>query len=114
MIAAAGFAFRPDAPTPAARPIDAAKVKGDARFDLAFDAAKAVKSSLRDPDSLKWEFIGVNDEATVACLKYRAKNGFGGMSAATAVVVDRKASKSADDWQKYCSSRLHDETAAAG
>ncbi|MCU4120942.1 hypothetical protein [Variovorax sp. N23] len=90
------------------------QAKGDARFDLAFASAKAVKSTLRDPDSLKWEFIGVNDDATVACLKYRAKNGFGGMNGEFAVIANGKATRSAADWKKHCSAPLHEETVAGG
>jgi hypothetical protein len=108
---AAGVLRQPSAE--AATPPTKAQVAEDARFDMAFQAAKAVKSSLRDPDSVKWEFVGVNDAGTVACMKYRAKNGFGGMNAGFAVVANNKATNKQSDWNRYCAAPLHDETVAA-
>jgi hypothetical protein len=91
---------------------NAAKARETARFDLAFDAAKAIKAAMRDPDSLKWESIGVNEDGTVACLKYRARNGFGGMNSEFAVVANNAATRKMSDWKKYCTGPLHDLTSA--
>lgn len=90
------------------------KIKADARFDLAFETAKTIKKSMRDPDSFKVEYIGVNDQATVACAKYRSRNGFGGMNKEFAVVANNKVTQSAADWNKLCTQLLYDETTAGG
>lgn len=69
---------------PAVAPEDPAAAKErameTARFDLAYDVAKAVRKSMRDPDSTVFEVMGVNTSATVACAEYRSRNGFGGMN----------------------------------
>lgn len=88
------------------------KGKDEARFSFAFDSAVAIKKAMRDPDSLKWEYIGVNDDASVACIKYRAKNGFGGMNAEIAVVVKNEITQKAADWDKNCAKGLRNYTAA--
>lgn len=91
----------------------AQKKREDARFDLAYSIGKGLKKSLRDPDSLTWEFVGIDEAATVACIKYRAKNGFGGMNAEAAAIVGTKVLKSTADWNKYCTKpHLYDLTAA--
>ena len=92
----------------------AANTQENARYDMARGLAKSVKASMRDPDSFKVEFIGVNADASVGCLEYRAKNGFGGMNRATAVLRKNKLSGEVADWNKHCTQPLFDQTAAAG
>ena len=102
---------------PAAAPAASApkaQTAEDARFDLAFHSAKAVKSALRDPSSVRWDFVGVNDAGTVACIKYHAKNGFGGYGASFAVIENNNASDKQADWNRNCTKPLHDQTVAAG
>jgi predicted amidophosphoribosyltransferase len=38
-----------------------------------------LRDSLRNPDSVVWESIRANDDASIICFEYRAQNGFGGM-----------------------------------
>lgn len=82
------------------------------RFDLAFDSAKAIRQVMREPASLQWISIGVNNDGTVACLTYRARNGFGGMNIERAVVFNSKASSKKRDWERHCNMPLRDYTAA--
>ena len=91
-----------------------AQTAEEARFDLAFRSAKAVKGALRDPSSVRWDFVGVNDAGTVACIKYHAKNGFGGYGASFAVIENNNASDKQADWNRSCTKALHDQTVAAG
>lgn len=65
-------------------------------------AAKLVKNALRDPASVQWESVRVNEDGSLVCLVYRAKNGFGGMNLAPAVSVAGKISTDGDVWNKHC------------
>lgn len=78
------------------------KAEEDLRFQKTVVAATAVKQSLRDPASLQWESIDANEDASVICLSYRAKNGFGGMNLEYATFANGKHGKSAPYWNKYC------------
>lgn len=51
-----------------------AKAKEELAFRKTVLAARALKGSLRDPDSLVWESIRANHDATVICMEYRARN----------------------------------------
>lgn len=67
--------------------------------------ATAIKHGLRDPESLKWQSIGVNDEATVVCAEYRARNGFGGMNVEHTVYAKGKMSNDAASWKRHCAGK---------
>ena len=127
-IAAAVSQQSSSTPTPAAKSLTADEVAYKAK-EAAFEVAEAAKdkeragfaarsfaavmSALRDPDSAKFTYVGVNDAATVACLQYRARNGFGGMNQDIAVIANNKATSKAADWKRYCSGPLRDMLAAA-
>lgn len=104
----------PPAPRPPEDPkAVAARQAEDARMSLAIEVGKAVKAQLRDPDSLKFRALGVNEDATVACGQYQAKNGFGGMNQQAVIVVNGKAvAFSESEWKKRCTG-LRDYLAAA-
>lgn len=55
-----------------------AKVTKKAREDFVWRAISITQSSMRDPDSFKLDKVLVNKDASVICIAYRAKNGFGG------------------------------------
>ncbi|OGB00436.1 MAG: hypothetical protein A3E25_05465 [Burkholderiales bacterium RIFCSPHIGHO2_12_FULL_69_20] len=91
----------------------AAKASDAKRGALAYDLAATIKARVRDPDSLKVTWIGVNSSATTACASYRARNGFGGMNSERAVIVDRKPLEPTEgNWNTYCPG-LRDYTSAA-
>lgn len=96
-----------------ARLAKVAKDAQDARLLVAMRAGRTIKNSLRDPESLKFQTIAANDDASVVCYIYRAKNGFGGMNLEHAVLVGDKISNSPKIWKKNCSAeQLHDVTNA--
>lgn len=68
-------------------------------------AAKTLKNALRDPNSLSWDSIMANDDGSVVCLEYRARNGFGGMNKEFAVFVHGKPSQDAKIWNKNCANK---------
>ena len=78
------------------------------RFRVAVALLKSVKASLRDPESFAIEYVGVNEDATVACVEYRAKNGFGGMNKEFAVYAKNNISQSPESWNKNCRTNLYD------
>jgi hypothetical protein len=73
-----------------------------ARHYQAIIAAKMIKNALRDPASVQWDSVRVNDDGSLVCLVYRAKNGFGGMNLAPAVSFEGKISTDGDVWTRYC------------
>ena len=78
----------------------------------AYLSAKALKASLRNPDSLAFEYIHANDDGSVVCIKYRAQNGFGGTNLERVVFKDGNPSQSRSTWQANCVGKLLvDETA---
>jgi len=71
--------------------------------------AKKLKDSMREPDSVEWLYIGTNDTAEVVCLRYRARNGFGGMTVETMTVTTNEAGTEAVLWNRHCTGTgLHD------
>ena len=73
------------------------------RIRFAKIVAEALRNSLRDPQSLTIEYLGVNKESSIACIEYRAKNGFGGMNRTYAVLKNEKfLFQNADAWNKNC------------
>lgn len=79
------------------------------RRSLAVATAASIKRSLRDPDSLQFDIMRVNGDASVVCAAYRARNGFGGMNREFIVVVKDIASQSAAAWNKHCNTALFDQ-----
>jgi hypothetical protein len=67
--------------------------------------AATIKRSLREPESVQWETIMVNDDGSVMCFLYRARNGFGGMTRESVSFANDKASKEAAHWNKHCANK---------
>ena len=73
---------------------------------MAYLAAKAVKSSLRNPDSLAFQSIHANDDGSVICMTYRAQNGFGGMNLGYVVFKNGEPSQNRASWQSNCAHKV--------
>jgi hypothetical protein len=73
---------------------------------VATAAAGAIKASLRDPDSLVIESLGVSVDAKVACATYRARNGFGGMNREQMAFIDGNATQDAKLMNRHCDGLL--------
>jgi hypothetical protein len=81
------------------------------RGSVAMLSAKALKGSLRNPESLAFVYVHTNDDASIVCIKYRAQNGFGGMNIGYVVYKDGQPSDSAAGWRAHCMHKtLHDLT----
>lgn len=74
-----------------------------ARMDTAAETVKAIRGAMRDPDSLVVDSIGVDQNGDVACVAYRARNGFGGVNRESAILVGRALKKATTElWTKHC------------
>lgn len=78
----------------------------------AYLAAKAVKASLRNPDSLSFQQILANDDGSVICLTYRAQNGFGGMNIEHVLFKDGDPSQSHASWHANCAHKMLNDVTA--
>lgn len=78
------------------------KKLADLRYYKAITAAKLVKNAQRNPESIKWESVLVNDDGSLVCMVYRSQNGFGAMNVAPAVSIGDKVSTDGNVWTKHC------------
>lgn len=83
---------------------DEAKRLESVRADAVYVARRALKASLRDPDSLELGSVRANRDGTLVCMEYRARNGFGGLNKEILVVRSGTASQELRDWNKHCTS----------
>lgn len=100
-LAAINTSEKPHAPPKSKEQIEA-ETKREAAFQKVVIALKGVKTAMRNQDSIVWEGIGANDDASVICIEYRGQNGFGGISREFAVFLKGKVSQSTDSWNKNC------------
>lgn len=90
----------------------AARERQTRRSALALTLAQTIKKAAKDPDSVKFVAMRVNEGATVACAEYRGKNSFGALVEAFSVAVDGVVST--DDrntWNKHCTKSMYDHKA---
>ena len=70
---------------------------------------------LRDPESLKIESLLITDKDGMACIEYRARNGFGGMNQGRAVYILLALITEADKndfttaWNQWCANKAGTE-----
>lgn len=83
----------------------AAKRLADQRVQRAGIAATAIKQTLRDPESVRWEQIFTSENGDLVCIEYRAKNGFGGYEGALMVLDGKDVFTAAKDWESRCVGR---------
>jgi hypothetical protein len=77
----------------------------EARLKRALVVVTLVKTGLRDPDSVSWQHIRANDDASVVCLEYRARNGFGGLNLERTAYVGGRLSNESKAWNKNCAAK---------
>jgi len=96
----------PETPKPVRTPeqIAAEKAK-EARFQRTLVVVKTIKESLRDPESVKWRNILSNEDASVVCVEYRARNGFGGVNLDHVVYAKQQLSTTNASWNRYCAKK---------
>lgn len=90
----------------------AAKEAADMRAKMAYVLIRKVKKSLREPESLDVINVFSNEKADLLCMKYRARNGFGGYSIGYYVIGEFGDSDSVKAWNAMCMSEMYDVTSA--
>ncbi len=84
----------------------AAKIREDARLTKTVIVLRTIKTNLRNPDSVRWEGIWANDDASVICVQYRAQNAFGGMAREHISVIKGNPSQDPAAWNNSCTKPL--------
>lgn len=106
--------FGGSTPKPVATPEkNAQKEAEDKRYALATITSKTIRDAMRDPDSLKFDRLLVNENGTVVCAEYRARNGFGGMNREVMILTQSGPSQEPTDWVNHCMKPMHDMLWAA-
>ncbi|MCK9386052.1 MAG: zinc ribbon domain-containing protein [Nevskia sp.] len=90
----------------------AAKEAADMRTKMAYVMIRKVKNSLREPESLDVIEVFSNEKADLLCMKYRARNGFGGYSVGLYVIGEFGDSDSVKAWNAMCLKEMYDVTSA--
>lgn len=75
------------------------------REDIAGEAIAAVRKTSRNPDTVVWERIATNDDASVICITARLENGFGGMVREKVAAVNGSFSNKSKIWNKHCANK---------
>lgn len=81
---------------------DKAAKNSNARITNTIRTKRSIKDNLRDPNSLEWVSSAANEDGSVVCVVYRARNGFGGMNVERAVMVDQTIRTDSTMWQQNC------------
>ena len=99
----------PKAETSAADSASSAKKAADPKREAAFQktltVVRSIKASLRDPSSVEWSTITANEDASVVCVSYRARNGFGGKVIEGVTYAKGKLTTSSAAWNKNCANK---------
>ena len=110
IVAAAGVSIV-STPSPAPQSDPKADALDKARRDATVTDAARLKAALRDPDPLVFEKILASEDGRVVCIRYRARNGFGGMNRERTVFADGPGTTSPTAWNRRCAdAALYDET----
>lgn len=100
-----------EATDPSPEKPDPHKAERDLQGKTALAAGMALKSSARDPDSLVIETGLASGDGKLLCVRYRSRNGFGGMNREAVAFFNSVPHDSASFWNKHCANRtLNDVT----
>lgn len=75
------------------------------RFQVTATVASTLKQSMEYPQSLVWETILSDDDASVICFEYRVKDSQGDYSREYMTFSEGKASEAPEDWNKNCAGK---------
>lgn len=81
-----------------------------ARKMLAQLAKDTIIEAARDPSSVSFSFVGVNEDASLVCVGYRARNGFGGMNIEFVAFKNGNPKQSSSFWNSNCRSVMYNYT----
>lgn len=71
-----------------------------------------IRQGMRDPASLTWRKVLSNEDGSVLCMEFAARNGFGGMNVEHVLIRKGRSSQDAGQWNKHCAGKQfpHDMT----
>jgi len=69
---------------------------------VAKHAMSVIREAAREPESVKFRKLLINDAGTVVCAEFRGKNGFGGVSMQHLVLTETGSDATAAGWNKHC------------
>jgi hypothetical protein len=75
------------------------------RFGATAAVISTLKESMENPNSLIWETILSDDDASVICIEYRVKDSRGEYSREYITYIEGKASEAPEDWNKHCAGK---------
>jgi hypothetical protein len=102
-----------DSPAPAATTApNPRQAETDARLMKAAIVMKLLKDSLREPDSMVIDKALASQDGNVICIRYRGRNGFGGMSVEQLIISGTQQGSTEDDWRRHCGPATYDVRAA--
>jgi hypothetical protein len=78
----------------------AAEIK---QFAAGLATTEAIKKISREPESVRFETVTVSKDASTICVKFRAKNGFGGTNIETIVMLNGTETTKEHAWLIHCS-----------
>jgi hypothetical protein len=106
----------PDKAASAAKAGDEERAKQHEKNKLTTAAvgAQQLLKHLRDPESLKIDSLLITDKDGMACIEYRAKNGFGGMNRGQAVfivlaLITENDKEFPTAWNRWCANKTGTE-----
>jgi len=103
------------AKTPEQRASEAATKNADVlRYQTAQATSLALRKAAREPESVKFDSLRVDESASLVCAEFRGRNGFGGMSVEHVAIFKGKPDTSLAAWNKHCTKSLYDYLLAAG
>ena len=84
----------------------------DLMFKATVGLMYSIKQNLRDPESVVWEEVLASPGRKTICVRYRARNGFNGMTRSVFIVAGEKASEKVAFWNQHCLTGMDDYIAA--
>jgi hypothetical protein len=82
--------------------VEAENTKDTIRRNMAWAAKSTITDAARNPDSVSFAYVGVNEDASLVCIRYRAQNGFGGMNVDTVAFLNGVPKQSSSFWNARC------------
>lgn len=80
-----------------------------ARGALALTAAASIRAAAKDPASIEFVTMNVNNDATAACAEYHGKNSFNAKVKTFTVFVNGVGVTGNEQvWNKHCTTNMHD------
>lgn len=83
-------------------PEEAGNEKHVQRFQITAGALVITRKTLKDPSSVVWEKVSANEDATIICIEYQAKNSYGNMNKEFISFIKRVPSREEETWNKHC------------